>query len=76
MVIARATLKGQIVIPVALRKKYHIHKGSRMAIIDREGEIVLKPIQKDIVSYAQGIFKEGPSALKALIRDRRWEAKR
>lgn len=73
MYISQATIKGQILIPVELRKKYHIQKGSRLAVIDREGEIILKPLQKDPIQYGHGLIKKGPSALSALLRDRKWE---
>ena len=77
MVIAEATIKGQIVIPVELRKKYKIQKGSKLAIIDREGEIILKPLHEDPIEYACGFLNKypGPSALKELIKDRKREAK-
>ena len=76
MHITRATIKGQVLIPVALRKKYHIRKGSKLAILDREGEIVMKPLQKDPIHEGLGLYKGGRSALKELIKDRRAEAKR
>ncbi len=73
MVIAQATVKGQILIPADLRRKYHIRKGSRLAIIDKGGEIVLKPLTEDPISYGHGLFKKGPSALKGLIAERKVE---
>ena len=74
MYTTQATIKGQIVIPVALRKKYHIKKGSRLAIIEREGELILRPLPKDPIKYARGFLKGGPSVLEELIKDRKWEA--
>lgn len=38
--------KGQIVIPVALRKKYHIEIGDRVDIISKANGIFLKPVPK------------------------------
>ncbi len=73
MVIAQATIKGQIVIPVELRRKYHIHKGSQFAIIDRDGQIILKPLPANPIEYGCGLLK-GSSALKELIKDRKREA--
>ena len=71
MHITQATIKGQVVIPVALRKKYHIQKGSRLAVIDRDGEIVLKPLVEDPIEYGHGLLKGGKSALKELLRQRK-----
>ena len=71
MHITRTTMKGQILIPVVMRKKYHLNKGSRIAIFDREGEIILKPIKENIVEYGHGLLKKGSSALKVLLKERR-----
>ena len=76
MYVAQATIKGQVLIPVELRKKYHIQKGSRLAVYDREGEIILKPLHEDPIAYGLGLAKGGPSALKALLKDREWEARK
>jgi len=38
--------KGQIVIPVALRKKYHIEIGDRVDVIPKADGILLKPMPK------------------------------
>ena len=77
MVIAEATLKGQILIPVELRRKYHIEQGSKLAIIDHDGEIILKPLHKNPIEYACGFLKKysGPSPLKELLKDRKREAR-
>ena len=67
MVIVKTTVKGQIVIPSELRKKYHISKGTRVKVMDRGGEIVIRPLMTNPIEEAKGIFKEGKSALKALL---------
>ena len=76
MVIAEATLKGQIVIPVELRRKYHIEKGSKLAVIDHDGEIILKPLHKNPIEQGLGFLKKypGSSALKELLKDRKRES--
>ena len=76
MVIAKATIKGQVLIPVALRRKYHIRKGSRLAVIDKNGEIILKPLAEDPIALGRGFLKGGPSVLKALAAERKKEARR
>lgn len=38
------TRKGQITIPVELRKKYNIVEGSKVEVIDKDGEIVIKKL--------------------------------
>lgn len=74
MVITKATEKGQVVIPVGLRRKYHITAGTRLAVLDKDGAIVLKPLFKEPVREARGMLKGGGSALKALMEDRIEEA--
>jgi AbrB family looped-hinge helix DNA binding protein len=37
------TKKGQTTIPVKLRKKYKIEEGTKLAVIDTEEGILLKP---------------------------------
>jgi len=39
--------KGQIVIPVALRKKYQIEIGDRIDVISKADGILLKPVPKE-----------------------------
>ncbi|MBI5286112.1 MAG: AbrB/MazE/SpoVT family DNA-binding domain-containing protein [Deltaproteobacteria bacterium] len=75
MSIVRTTVKGQVVIPAEIRRKYHITKGTKVVIIEKGGEIILKPLLKEPVKEARGRFKEGGSALKILLEDRREEAK-
>ena len=75
MAIVKATVKGQVVIPADLRKKYGITKGTRVRIDEENGQIVIKPLLADPVKNARGMFKAGKSALAALLKDRAEEAK-
>jgi antitoxin PrlF len=36
------TRKGQVTIPVELRRKFHIDESSRVQIVEKNGEIVIK----------------------------------
>ena len=77
MYIARTTEKGHVIIPAALRRKYNIKKGTRMAVSEGEGNvIVIKPLPDDPVEASRGMLKGETSLLKALLRDRGEEAKR
>ena len=69
------TKKGQVVVPVSLRKKYGIAGGTRVAWIDTGSVIKLIPIPEDPVSALRGCSKgEGLSA--SLLRDREEDRKR
>ncbi len=41
---AVVTVKGQIVIPSKLRRKFGIKKGTQVYVYERDGEIAIKPI--------------------------------
>lgn len=75
MSIVKTTEKGQVVIPIEIRKKYRIAKGTRITIYEKNGEIILKPLFKEPVKEGRGFFKDGLSALDVLIKDRQEEAK-
>jgi AbrB family looped-hinge helix DNA binding protein len=75
--ISRATVKGQVIIPAPLRKKFNIKKGTRVAIVEGEGNvIIIKPLPDDPIEASRGVLKGKTSMIKALIKDRREEAKR
>jgi antitoxin PrlF len=38
----RVTRKGQVTIPIEIRRKFHIEESSRVQIIEKNGEIVIK----------------------------------
>jgi len=80
----RATEKGQIVIPAALRRKYGIKKGTRIQVFEKNGDIVLNPLTPEVIRARlrklRGIVKGGPSLTKELeaerARDREKEERR
>ncbi len=74
--IAKATVKGQVVIPAELRKKYKIKKGSKVNIYEGEGNvIIIKPLPEDPIEASKGMLKGKTSILKALLEDRQEEAR-
>ena len=70
----RATQKGQIVIPAALRKKYGIKKGTRIQIYEKDGDLVLNPLSPEVIKARleklRGIIQGGPSLTKELEAER------
>lgn len=77
MSIVKATIKGHVVIPAELRKKYHIKKGSRVSIYEGEGGvIIIKPLPEDPIESSKGMLKGDTSIIKTLLKDRREEARR
>ena len=64
-----ATVKGQIVIPAALRRKYGIKNGTKIIITDIGDSINLKPVTEQYLRNLQGSLK-GKGALKVLVDER------
>ena len=71
MPIISASSKGQIVIPAQLRRKYNIAKGTKLNVLDGDGEIILRPVLQNPVQQARGLFRGGVSSLQELRRERR-----
>ena len=64
-----ATVKGQIVIPASLRRKYGIKDGTKIIITDIGDAIVLKPVTEQYLRNLQGSLK-GKGGLKMLLEER------
>jgi AbrB family looped-hinge helix DNA binding protein len=75
MDVVRATVKGQILIPASLRRKYQIERGTPLRVYDRRNRIILEPVVRDLVEEGQGMLKTRGKILKSLIEDRKREAK-
>jgi AbrB family looped-hinge helix DNA binding protein len=74
MMTTKLSEKGQIVIPVELRKRYDISPGDKVELIDIGGEIVIVPITaKDPVEAAKGLLRSGRTTRELLRRARREE---
>lgn len=65
-----ATVKGQIVIPVKLRRKYGIKNGTKIIVTDNGDSINLKPVTEQYLKNLQGSLK-GKGGLKVLLEERR-----
>jgi len=74
MSIVRATVKGQVVIPAKIRKKFGILKGTPVHIYEEGDRIVLEPVRYDPVQQGRGMLKSGGKVLKRLIHDRAKES--
>ena len=60
-----STIKGQIVIPAKLRRKYGIKEGTKIILIDAGDSIILKPITEQYLLKLQGSLK-GSGAMSKL----------
>ena len=69
------TVKGQVVIPAKLRHRLGIKKGTRLHVEEREGEIILRPLNREYFQKMSGILKGG-GLVKALEETRAKDLKR
>ena len=69
-----ATIKGQIVIPSSVRRKFGIKQGTRIEIeVDEANQrIILKPITREYIHSLRGKYK-GKGLLKALMAEKKRE---
>lgn len=71
--VSTVTTKGQLVIPSKLRRKYAIKQGTQVAFLEQENRLVLQPLTAEFVRSLRGSLSGEPSALKALLEDRKRE---
>ena len=54
------TTKGQVVIPLRLRKLYHIEDGTRAIVTATDEGILLKPVTAAMIERGFGLLKRKP----------------
>jgi AbrB family looped-hinge helix DNA binding protein len=65
---ARFTTKGQIVIPMRLRRQFQIVDGTRVVITATDDGILLKPITAAMIERGFGLLKSKPGE-KSLLEE-------
>ena len=63
--------KGQVVIPVSIRKKYSIQPGCEIQIFEYGNLIYLVPPAEDPVEQAMGCLPATPSLSEELLKERK-----
>lgn len=69
------TIKGQIVIPAKLRRKYGIKNGTRIHFYEKNGEIIIIPVTAEIIKKNAGFLATKGKLLKALMEEKKRERK-
>jgi AbrB family looped-hinge helix DNA binding protein len=67
------TSKGQLVVPVRIRRRFGIKPGTEVRFIEREGEIVFQPVTKEFIRSLRGFLKSETSVTQDLLRERKAE---
>ena len=54
------TTKGQVVIPLRLRKQFNIEDGTRAVVTATSEGILLKPVTAALIRHGRGILRRKP----------------
>jgi bifunctional DNA-binding transcriptional regulator/antitoxin component of YhaV-PrlF toxin-antitoxin module len=68
--------KGLLTLPISLRKKYNLEKGSDLKIIDEGGKMIMLPYSKasDLFGIAKGLETEVHNMIRKLEQEHRESA--
>jgi antitoxin PrlF len=53
---ATVKAKGQVVIPVDIRRKFQIDEGTRVAFLEEQGRLVMQPVTREFIREMKGIL--------------------
>ena len=67
---AYVTTKGQLVVPARLRRRYGIKPGTKICFIERDSEILFKPVTREYIRSVCGMLKSETSATEELLKER------
>lgn len=70
--VSTASVKGQVVIPANLRRRFGIKPGTKVTFYEDGGRLVLQPVTKEFVRSVRGRLK-GSGVLELLMEERRRE---
>jgi len=70
---ATVTVKGQVIIPVKIRRKLGIKKGTRVTFTEKDGEIILKPVSEQYIRSMAGLTGTKGKLLRALKKEKEME---
>jgi AbrB family looped-hinge helix DNA binding protein len=52
---ATVKAKGQVVIPIELRRRFRIDEGTRVAFFEEDGRLMLQPVTDEFIDSMCGI---------------------
>jgi AbrB family looped-hinge helix DNA binding protein len=67
------TRKGQVTIPIKLRKKFGIEENSKVQIFEEEGKIVIKKLPSFLDLAGSGVGKATVEEIKKMLDEMRAE---
>ena len=70
---AVVTSKGQLVIPVRMRQRHKIKRGTHVCLIDNGKDITIQPITDEYIDSMKGFLGTGGKILRALLEEKKRE---
>jgi AbrB family looped-hinge helix DNA binding protein len=67
------TVKGQIVVPARIRRKFGIKKGTKVAFDEQEGKLTLQPLNKNYFASLAGVLGTKGKLLRSLMESKKKE---
>jgi AbrB family looped-hinge helix DNA binding protein len=67
------TIKGQIVVPAKIRRKFGFKKGTKIAFIEQNGKLYIQPLDKSYFESLAGVLGTDGKMLKSLMADKKKE---
>mgnify|MGYP001619357431 FL=1 len=64
------TNKGQIVIPKLYRKKFGIKPGTKVGFIERDGNLIIRALNKEFFEGFAGILKGEGDVIAELMKEK------
>jgi AbrB family looped-hinge helix DNA binding protein len=74
MSIVTTSSKGQVVIPKEVRDRVGINTGTKVMVKAVDDHVEIHPLPENPVEFYFGIFKNGSSMTKALLKERKRDA--
>ncbi len=53
---ATVKAKGQVVIPVDIRRKFQIDEGTRVAFLEEDGRLFIQPVTDEFIDAMRGVL--------------------
>ena len=53
---ATVKAKGQVVIPVEIRRRFLIDQGTRVAFLEEKGRLVIQPVTDQFIDGMEGVL--------------------
>ncbi|MFQ3476425.1 AbrB/MazE/SpoVT family DNA-binding domain-containing protein [Halonotius sp. F2-221B] len=69
------TSKGQATIPKAFREKLHIETPGRVRFVERDGEVIIRPVKRPSELRGALADEAGETAATEMLRDERQREK-